>query len=375
MNLLLINYEYPPYGGGAGSAMKQIAFELALLGHKVSVLTGGLQEYRGLDGNVEVIRVDSRRKRKDRASFYEMLDFLVKASIFVLKRPNKEWDASIAFFQMPSGPVSALLKLRWKIPYIVSLRGGDVPGCEPGLRLAHCLLTPLRRLIYRGATAVIANSDELADKSKQADPFPVAIISNGVDTDFFCPRTISGTADSEGSLRLLFAGRFHRQKDVPGLLEKLGQARREGVDFKLCLVGDGPERAMAKKAVGKAGLTGSVEWLGWLSKTELLGVYQRSDCLLNLSSYEGLPNTVLEAMACGLPIVASNIGPHRELIEDGVNGYLISLDSSQALTEALLRLSRNRYKCREMGENNRIKVLGGYSWRTVATEYISLFGK
>jgi hypothetical protein len=80
-------------------------------------------------------------------------------------------DACIAFFSIPGGPVALLGNLFWRLPYVVSLRGGDVPGSENTLKWSHRLLTPLRRLILARSRAVVANSDGLKRLTESADPY------------------------------------------------------------------------------------------------------------------------------------------------------------------------------------------------------------
>ena len=97
---------------------------------------------------------------------------------------------------MPVGPIGLLLKQRLGVPYLVSLRGGDVPGLVPELTLVHQALKSFRRKVLRNATAVIANSRDLAQHSKDSDRYPVVVIPNGVDTEYFSPysQLLSGFA-------------------------------------------------------------------------------------------------------------------------------------------------------------------------------------
>ena len=103
-----------------------------------------------------------------------------------------------------------------------------------------------------------------------------------------------------------------------------------------------------------------------------MGELQRADCFLSLSSYEGMPNAMLEAMACGLPVIASKIPPHEELINDDVEGFLVDLDSDRGLENVLLRLSENPRHARLVGANACEKVRRQFSWRASAKSYLAL---
>src|SRR2546421_12151238 len=121
VKILLINYEYPPIGGGAATASKAIADSLTKLGHEVSVLTsryGKLSAYQ-IENEVEIPRVICLRRRADRSNLFEMLTFTAAAFLrlpFILKKYRP--DALIVFFSLPSGPLGLVAKLFFGIPYV-----------------------------------------------------------------------------------------------------------------------------------------------------------------------------------------------------------------------------------------------------------------
>ena len=138
-------------------------------------------------------------------------------------------------------------------------------------------------------------------------------------------------------------------------------------------MGDGSERDVVEAMIEDVDMTKFICLKGWLGKDELIKQYQQTDCYLNLSSYEGLPNTVLEAMGCALPVIASDIPPHRELVEHQVTGYLVDLDRPERLIGQLTELATDRRRGRVMGEAGRQLVSASYSWTAVANSYIALF--
>jgi glycosyltransferase involved in cell wall biosynthesis len=120
-------------------------------------------------------------------------------------------------------------------------------------------------------------------------------------------------------------------------------------------------------------LNSIIKWYGWLEREKILKLYQQADCLLNLSLYEGMPNVVLEAMACGLPIIASNVIGNRELVQHSETGYLIDLENPLQLQEILLSLLKNQEKARQLGYIGRERVIKEFSWKRVAKAYVQLF--
>ena len=372
VKILLINYEYPPFGGGAGNATQEIGRALAKMGHAVTVLTGGKGDpYSDPDG-ICVVPVGSARKHLSQASFKEMFGFLLLGVFWALGRQGRDFNLAIVFFALPCGPIATFLKKRWHVPYIVSLRGGDVPGLVPEIKLLHQFLAPFRRWVGKNAKAVVANSSSLAELAQAADPISVTVIPNGIDTDRYCPDAQQEGITNE-PLHLLVVGRFHRQKMIPETIRWLAQAKYLGIKFLVSIIGDGPERDTVNATILEKNMAEVVSLKGWLGKDELLQQYQQADCYLNLSSYEGMPNTVLEAMSCGLPIIASDIPPHQSLVKNEVTGYLVDLDQLDKLGCRLAELAADGHRTRLMGSAARERALTCYSWTAVARDYLSLF--
>jgi len=377
MRLLLVNYEYPPVGAGAATATQAIAHNLVALGHQVAVLTGS---FRGLPGRshengVTVLRVRCLRRRADRCSVFEMLSFTVSALLSLPSvRSAAQPDALIVFFSFPTGPVGALARSRYGIPYLLSLRGGDVPGLTPEVNWIHRVLAPIRRHILKHATAVVANAEGLRELSEATDPTRVHVIPNGVDTEFFQPSPTRSANGAPGRpFRLLFVGRFQGQKNLPCLLQEC--SRLPPGSFELHLVGDGPLAAELRALSEQLGLGHAIIWHGWLQRVALRDIYQSIDCLINPSLYEGMPNVVLEAMACALPVIASNIPGNDVLVVPGQTGQLFELHQPGALFNAIKELIDDPMRCGQLGANGRARVVAEFSWRRVAEDYLTLLRK
>jgi glycosyltransferase involved in cell wall biosynthesis len=370
MTLLLINYEYPPIGAGAANATRQLALAFRALGHEVVVVSSGIADKRGysIEDDVHVYRLNSKREKISSSNMREMLSFVFTArrhlgSIIKKHQPER----AMLFFSIPTGMLGPYLR-RHKVPYLIALRGGDVPGMERGISKIHSLIAPLRRHLMRRAIAVVANSKGLALASEKADPgIAVGMVPNGVDCDFYSP-----APELRGSrFRLLFVGRFQEQKNLLTVLERFA-AISPRTDAELRIIGDGPLRPDIEQSITTLSLSDRVEILPWQNKEGLRREYQSAHALINFSHYEGMPNVVLEAMACALPIVASRIMGHEELIDDGQHGYLVALHESQKLDEALLQLMQNAELCSQMGQAARTQVEENYSWKAAADQFVDL---
>jgi glycosyltransferase involved in cell wall biosynthesis len=374
MRLLLINYEYPPIGGGAGNATMFIGRALVALGHEVTVLTAAWGPHQGEsnDDGILLCRVKSWRPRPDCAGLLEMGTFALVARWHARELvQRRRIEGVIVFFTFPCGPVAQRIHRRFGVPYVVSLRGADVPGLEPRVAFIHRWLKPWRRSILKSAKAIVANDRGLAERALAADHLPVETIWNGVDTHAFSP----GGPRSEGPFRWMFAGRFQAQKNLPFLLESLARVRRSSPPFVVSMVGDGPLFSALQAQAAGLGLDDIIEWHRWVGKPAMRELYRRSDGFLNPSHYEGMPNTVLEAMACGLPIVASAIPGNDTLVEPGKTGWLFPLSDPAALDRCLREAMGDPEEARARGAAGRARAEREFSWTKAATGYLDMLGQ
>jgi len=139
--------------------------------------------------------------------------------------------------------------------------------------------------------------------------------------------------------RLVTIGRLVEQKGQLVLIDALAEARRDGVDLELIVIGDGPLRDLVEKRIEDLGLTGAVRMCGWLDGGDVLEQIEASRAVVLPSFAEGLPIVLMEAMARGRPVVATRVGGIAELVEPAVNGWLVAPGSIQQLADALRELA------------------------------------
>ena len=370
MRILIINSEYPPLGGGAGNASANLARSLVAKGQEVAVLTvhyPGLPREETLDG-VFISRIRALRKHQDRSSPSEQISFILSGCLYAIPLVHS-WrpDLVVAFFGVPSGAVAWFVKLLYGLPYIVSLRGGDVPGFRPyDFATYHRLAGPMIRRIWRGARAVVANSIGLRDLAVAFDPrTPVNIIPNGVNIERFHP-----VERAWSPVRMLFVGRIVYQKGLDILFQALGGLL--DLDWQLTLVGDGNQRPRLEEQARSLGMFERIHFTGWLNGDAVVQQYQRSNLYVAPSRHEGMPNVVLEAMSAGLPVIATAIAGNEELVLPGVNGLLVPPEDPQALQKSLRELLSNPEQLQKMGATSRQRVMAAYTWEATTDQYLSL---
>ncbi|MCX7765547.1 MAG: glycosyltransferase family 4 protein [Candidatus Sumerlaeia bacterium] len=371
MKVLLINYEYPPLGGGAGNATKHIGEQLAKLGCEVAVITTKYKNFprEEMINGVKIYRLPALRRRSNQSSILEMITFIL-SGIWHRKKVLRRFqpEVAIAFLGIPSGGVAWWYWQKNKIPYIVSLRGGDVPGTQPEqLKLYHLICKPLIKSIWRKAKYVVANSKGLRDLAALTlNEREILSIPNGVDLGIYQP---GGEKSPAESVRLLYVGRVSMEKRLDLLIEALAELKH--LNWKLQIVGEGPVLKELKQQVIRTNLTARIEFTGWKSREELVKFYQQADVFVFPSTSEGMPNVVLEAMACGLPVITSKIPGCEELVEEGVNGFLIEPRNKAHLIAGLIKLITSPEQRRQLGEQSRKKVKA-YSWERVGQAYFEL---
>lgn len=373
--LLIISYEYPPLGGGLGKAVRETALQLAARGFEILILTSRFGDLPPdeADGPLRLVRIPVRRRHANHATLTDVLSFGVSGVMFGRRRLGDfRPDWILSYLTVPSGVVGAWLSRRLDAPHLTLLRGTDVPGHRELEPWMHVMAGPLIRAIWRRSARVISNSRSTARQAERAvRGLTVETVYNGVDLERFRPPEAG--APRAGPLRVIYSGRLVRVKRLELLLEVWAEVR-ERLDRPalLELAGYGPEREKLERRVAALGLGDSVRFLGYLDEGQMIRAYQEASVFVSLSADEGLPNSVLEALACGLPVVLSDIGPHREILGQSSAGALCDIHDPASVRDALLQLLRNTEKRDLAAERARSRVAGRFSWEKSAEDLIRL---
>jgi glycosyltransferase involved in cell wall biosynthesis len=230
-------------------------------------------------------------------------------------------------------------------------------------------MKPAIRSLWRQAACVVANSRGLSALAHRTEPdVTIHVIPNGVDVQRFRP---GGSPARNGSVRLLYVGRLTYQKGVDVLIQALHKLASK-IQFEVELVGDGNARRPLERMVQKFGLAERLHFTGWLDQTEIPQRYQQADIFVLPSRDEGMANVILEAMASGLPVIATSIAGNVELVQHGENGLLVTPDDPEQLADALLALMNEVELRQRMGSSGRALVERGYSWNHMAEQYLEV---
>lgn len=370
MRILIINYEFPPLGGGASKQTSLLANELSKK-HKVIVITslfGNLPAKEETNNNLTVYRINVYRRHLHKGHFFELLIYLFKGCLYSIRlAKNEKIDKTIAFFAVPSGIIAVILKYLFKIPYTVSLRGFDVPGfLEKDFYILHKINRPFIRLVLENADNVATNGIYISQLLKKfIKNLDVKVIYNAVQIqkNYFQKKTSDG-------ITILTVGRLTPQKRINKVIEVLENIKSK-VNFKFLVVGDGPLKNMLIKKASNSNINNIIEFLGWKSKKDLDEIYKKSDIFVQFSIEEGMSNVLLEAMSYGLPIIAINTEVNQTMVQSGENGYLVSPLNINEAIEKFTVLIENKLLRNQFGMKS-LEMAKKFSPEIMAKEYEKL---
>lgn len=215
---------------------------------------------------------------------------------------------------------------------------------------------------------IITVSDDAAKlciDSDRVKPRKVQRIWNGIDlSDFrFHGPVLKPIAIS--------VARLSAEKDFPTLLRAVPRIVSEVPDFRLQIVGNGPERELLERLATELNITNFVEFLG--ERTDVPQLLSQAGFFVSSSKTEGISLTLLEAMAVGLPVIATAVGGNPEIIVPNSTGYLVPAEDHDALAEAVIKLCGERGRWLELGEQGRLRVAEHFDVRRMASDYETLY--
>lgn len=325
--------------GGADRVMSLMANHWVEHGRKVTLVTlGGEADWYGLHPSVKRVRLDL-------LSSSPHIGRALRNNLERVKRLRRELrrsrpDVAIAFGDA-TNVLTLIASFGLRIPVIVSER------IDPRHHPIGLIWTGLRSLLYPSAKALVVQTDAVRDWAKTVVkekaiyiiPNPLKPVLNG--SEFNASRCSDDRT-------LVAVGRLNRQKGFDLLLRALAKCIEKHAVWSLVILGEGEERGSLEALVAELGLKDKVSLPGRVK--EPAQILQRADLFVLASRYEGFPNVLLEAMACGLAVISTDCasGP-RAIIRDGLDGVLVPPNSIDALALAMDRLMANEAERQRLG--------------------------
>lgn len=373
--ILMIISLFHPFAGGAEKSCQQLCNGLMGQGFSVALLTQrseGLPEYEVVDG------IPVYREIKGWHLFE--LTYMLSVLYFLLKH-RREYDIIHCFGIYLFVPPALLMKYLFGKKVILRLlcsgQFGDFWRVDQ-LKWKKVVMGSSRRM-----DRIVFLSNDIKRELIE-NRFPVQIlahISNGVDVERFKPQTENRHCHFKN---ICFVGRLEEQKGVDYLMRAVAAIQEKGNDIRLFIVGDGRLSAALKNLCKVLKLDDRVVFTGHAQ--DVLPYYQDADVFVLPSVSEGMSVALLEAMACGLPVVATCAGGNADLLDPdlknkeivsnyhiGANGILVRPKDDAGLAEAILELLNDTDLSRQLGEKARRAVKENYSQKKIMNEYTDLY--
>jgi teichuronic acid biosynthesis glycosyltransferase TuaC len=316
-------------------------------------------------------------KRFHGLSCYSMTWGIEKSmhSIITEFRPH----AIHAHMATPVGYVGLILKKKYHLPLICSLRGSDVHTYPNFGRLSMHLTAKVLSETDQLVSVSSALKTEVETIAKPKEE--IKVVYNGCDINAFKFNGRDRNAIrnkmqlSAQDKVIIFVGGIVRSKGIYELVNAFINLVNKYKHLHLIILGNGPEYTTIKNIAFFKGLTNKIHLAGNIPHDEISQWLSASDIFVLPSYNEGLPNAVLEAMACSLPVVATKVGGIPEAIEDGQSGMLILKEDTDSLRKAICHLLNNEELAKQMGRNGRRIVEQQFSWPKNAEKMLQIYGE
>ena len=363
MRILVLNYEYPPLGGGAAPVSQELAERMVSMGNTVEVVTMGFKDLPQSDTikGVKIHRIQCWRSKINISHPWEQLSYLYQARKF-LKKYLKEnsFDVCHCHFLVPTGILAKWVKTNFKIPYIVTIHGSDVPGYNPHrFKFLHHFTGPIINGVIANSSMIASPSKYLKDLlQKKFDVANIKVIPNGIDTEKYESKTKQNI--------ILSTGRLLERK---GFLDLVKAVRSFDHNYELHICGDGPLMPELKKYAIRSRM--KIHLHGWLDNAspQYQNLLKSAKIFSLVSTHENASISILEAMINGCAVISSNTTGCKEMVED--IGITIPPNDIEALQKSLVELMENDEKTHALGNAGRSKVMKSYDWSTIVHDYLT----
>lgn len=371
--LTLTDYFYPHVGGGVERVVYEIGRRLVRDGHEIRIITfntAAAPEYEVLEG-IHVHRAGAIELTRliGMQSSVSLQALPLALRVGKVHPPDIIHAHNLFFATTAMAPVLARSLRR---PLVTTLHTGSVKhlGRFYG-QVVSLYERTIGKAILRRSERIIAVSKAVGKHGAHlgVEASRLHVIPNGVDLERFRPRQ-RGTP-KEGEIRIVFVGRLISNKGPQYLVEAIPSVLSSHPKVEFVFVGDGPLRPSLERRARALRVDHKVKFLGL--RNDVASILGECDIFVRPSLLEGMPLTVLEAMACSLPVIATAVGGTPELVSDGVTGLLVEPANHRELANAILRLVGKPSWARELGSNGHALVEKAYDWDIIAEQTLEVY--
>jgi glycogen(starch) synthase len=384
MRIVMLSWEYPPVVvGGLGRHVHAVATELAAAGHEVTVISRHQAgaAYDEITGGVRVIRAPEDPAQFPMTDLLAWSQALNHALLRAALRSHLERPDVVHAHDWLVAHAATALKEHWQVPLVATVHAteaGRHQGWLPG---------PMNRsihavewwLTYEARRVVTCSSYMRWEVTRlfELPPAKVDVVANGTDLQAFRPRRGDVRAAHErfgaGPL-VVYSGRLEWEKGVQTLLAALPRLTRRHAGIRLVVAGTGTLESELHDTARRLRLGRSVVWAGRLPTRELAGLLGAADVAVVPSLYEPFGLVAWEAATAGAPLVVSDTGGLREVVEPGVSGLRATPDDPASWADAISAQLRDEVAARRMARRARQQAAGS-TWAATATALADVYAR
>ncbi len=365
----MLTDQFPPDLGGVSSYVYNLSRSLVKRGHAVAVISRG--SWRG-----------SKYERVDGISVHRVRFIPSYPSPFWLQGVwvNKLFKSLESDFDLLHVHGALVPVIHTSLPIVFTSHGTikkdieNMPVRSFHFRVVKMLgrrLFQAERSLLHNADVITAGSQSCAKELTEYHKFDgrITVVGNGVDSTIFTP-----AQGKSGEPYVLYTGRLETRKGLVDLIESARYVCQKHENVKFVLVGKGTIEGMLRTMTSKLDLEQNILFAGHISdRSRLIRYIQYAMVYVLPSYYEGLPTSLLEAMACGLPSIATNVEGNSEVISDGETGLLVPPRNPKSLAEAILKLLDDIELRHKIGANARKHITNNYDWKLVVDRIEAIY--
>lgn len=372
---------YPEFVGGAEVSVKEITDRILPGSFDMITLIGRQESRFEKVGNVNVFRIGFRTNN----SFLGKILFNIQKYLFPfigfikgIKLMNKnKYDVVWSIMANYAGFAALFFKLKFpKVKFLLTLQEGDP---IPYIKRRVFFVYPLFKFIFKKADSIQTISNYLAEFAKSMGGKNIKVVPNGVDIKIF-------TKEITSEEKFLLKEKLKIKNDDVVLITTSRLVVKNGIEdvvntlsilpekYKFLIIGNGYLKSHLEKTVNNLKLKDRVYFLGFVHQKEIPAYFSISNIFIRTSISEGLGNSFLEAMAFGLPVVATPVGGIVDFIKDGETGILVSPQDTESIKNGILRLEDDSLKSYILS-NAKNLVLEKYDWDKISEDFKSMFIK
>jgi glycosyltransferase involved in cell wall biosynthesis len=372
--VVIVTHEYYPVLSGGTLFIQKLAQEFAALGQDVEVWTthvGWGHPYADPRDGVPVRRFWTGRRSRQTARLWEHAAFLALGipQMLVAARRRKP-DVLLAVFAVPAGVAAVVLSRVLRVPGYVYVDAADLPGIDSAMKGLTRHIAFVIRWVGRKAQGLFIG-EGLEDLAARYLSNPNStVLPHGSDL----PTQIAAPGTHGEPMRFLSIGRLVPRKGFLDIVEACSQVRRARGDFRMTIVGSGPQEAEVRKSIRRHEIEDTVVMAGQVEYSRLPEWYLAADCYVFYGGREGASLALIEAVGYGLPVIASDEPGTRTYVQEGANGILLEAGHPDRLAAAMLRLLERPELLAAWGRRSR-EIAGQRTWRKVAEGYLECFEK